>query len=59
NNRVFAASIPITVIAPLYTAWLGAPATGKIEVFNDGVAYSTIAPAMPPHAAPQPFNEVV
>ncbi|PLR29064.1 hypothetical protein CYR55_23130, partial [Chimaeribacter californicus] len=32
NNRVFAASIPITVIAPLYTAWLGAPATGKIEV---------------------------
>ncbi|WP_147200859.1 hypothetical protein [Pantoea sp. CCBC3-3-1] len=59
TDRIFAASIPVTVIAPLYTAWLGTPSTGKIEVYREGVNYSAAAPRVPLTDKQQIFGEVV
>lgn len=36
TNRVFASAISFTVLAPLYSAWKGVPATGTIDVFAGG-----------------------
>lgn len=59
SSRVFASSIPVTVIAPLYTAWLGQQKSGSFEVYSNGVSYTTIAPAVLPPVKPNPFGEVV
>ncbi|QCR38750.1 hypothetical protein [Nissabacter sp. SGAir0207] len=53
NERIYAAAIPVTVIAPLFTAWLGTPSSGKIEIISDGVSYTTVAPIVPPAPAVQ------
>lgn len=57
-TRVYAAAIPVTVIAPLYTAWLGTKSSGNIEIFSNGVSYTSVAPGILP-VQPQPLNEVV
>jgi hypothetical protein len=59
NDRVYAAAIPITIVAPLYTAWLGTPQKTSFEVFNNGVAYTTAAPVILPPTFPNPYGEVV
>jgi len=58
SERVFAAAIPVTVVAPLYTAWLGAASSGSIEVSSNGVSYTSIAPAVAPAQAQQLYEVV-
>ena len=58
STRVYAAAIPVTVIAPLYTAWLGTKSSGSIEVISNGVAYTSVAPAVPPALAQQLYEVV-
>ncbi|HHA1396873.1 hypothetical protein [Enterobacter soli] len=59
DSRIYAATIPITVIAPLYTAWLGEQKTGVIDVINNGVTYTTTAPGIPSELPLNLFGEVV
>lgn len=58
NNRVYAASVPVTVIAPLYTAWLGTKSTGSMEVYSNGVSYTSVAPVVVPAPAQQLYEVV-
>lgn len=59
QERVYAASIPVTVIAPLFTAWLGEKTSTSFEVYSNGVAYTSVAPDVLPPVKPNPFGEVV
>ena len=59
NDRVYAAALPLTIIAPLFTAWLGTPSKGQFEVYNNGVAYTSVAPHILPPLIPNPYGEVV